>query len=1102
MRNSGTGSQVGEVRGFTMARSFGARIRRWHWAAWSAAAVVLACNSDGGTAISTLNRVALIAVSLANGRITVGERMQAGVTLRDASGVAVTGKPILWKSSNSSVASVDVNSGVVLALSAGSTVITATADWASCSCNLTVTANAAPVAVVVVHVSTPTLVVGATATATAVVINTLGDTVTDRVVRWSSSAPDVVSIDDAGTIAGLVPGTATIAALVDGLTSTAPIAVTATVTPVANVAVTVATPTIIVGASTQATATVHDASGNLLTGRTATWSSSNAAVATVSADGHVTAVAPGTASITATSEGQSGSATLTVTPAPQVAVATVSVSLTASTLVAGTTTQATAVARDASGNVLTGRPVSWSTSDPATATIDATTGVVTANRAGAVLVTATVDGQTGNATLTVTAASAPPPPPPPPASVATVGVSLSAASINVGATTQATATTKDASGNVLTGRTIVWSSSNTSVAAVDGSSGVVTAVAVGTASIVATSEGKTGSATVTVTTAAPVPVATVSVSLAASSLVAGATTQATATARDASGNVLTGRTVAWSSSNTSVATVDGASGVVTAVAAGTATITATSEGKSGSRSLTVTAVPPVPVATVSVGLADATLFVGATTQATATTADASGNVLTGRVVSWSSSNTSVATVSSSGVVTAVGAGTANIVATSESKIGSAVVTVSVVPVSTVSVALGTSSIQVGNTTQATATARDANGNVLTGRAVTWASSNTSVATVSATGVVTGVVAGTATITATSEGKTGGATVTVTAPPPPPIATQLGITSPPPSAVTTGVAFGPIVVQLRDASGNPVAQAGVTVSISATGGLAVLTGSGSATTNASGAASFSSLVLTGVGSVALQFTASGLSPATSSPISVNALGSFPIPDVLNNASFETGFDGFLNTSLQPSPTGVTRDCTTASDGSCSVKRSWVPASGDVGSQFLAHVGSVDHVWVRFYFKLTSPVSTIMKFARFYDSSIATNFGGLFLKSGNNIFSFGTDQENSAVVTTIGLTQAQVIDGNWHSLEFEYWRNGDPSGYPSAAFWFDGNQVSMPDGPAGLSMFWKSGRLYAGQRNSSVKMSYMGWVGTLNGGNTTTGSVNLDKIAISTLGRIGP
>jgi hypothetical protein len=89
-----------------------------------------------------------------------------------------------------------------------------------------------------------------------------------------------------------------------------------------------------------------------------------------------------------------------------------------------------------------------------------------------------------------------------------------------------------------------------------------------------------------------------------------------------------------------------------------------------------------------------------------------------------------------------------------------------VPVATVTVSPAAASVQVGQTVQLTATPRDASGNPLSGRTITWASSAPGVATVSGAGVVTGVAAGAATITATSEGQSGTAAITVTAPPPP------------------------------------------------------------------------------------------------------------------------------------------------------------------------------------------------------------------------------------------------------------------------------------------------------------------------------------------------
>src|SRR2546429_618834 len=105
------------------------------------------------------------------------------------------------------------------------------------------------------------------------------------------------------------------------------------------------------------------------------------------------------------------------------------------------------------------------------------------------------------------------------------------------------------------------------------------------------------------------------------------------------------------------------------------------------------------------------------------------------------------------------------------------------PVASVDVSPATASLPVGATVQLVATPRDASGNPLPGRVVTWASSNTTVATVSASGVVTGKVAGTATITATSEGQSGTAAITVM---PPAV----------PSATVTPAPATPTVVRRR------------------------------------------------------------------------------------------------------------------------------------------------------------------------------------------------------------------------------------------------------------------------------------------------------------------
>jgi uncharacterized protein YjdB len=436
---------------------------------------------------------------------------------------------------------------------------------------------------------------------------------------------------------------------------------------VASVSVTLPS-TLTAGQRTRGVAITKDSNGAVLTNRRISWFTSSGSVASVTDSGMISAVAPGTAVLSAVSEGVSGQATMAVLPPPPNPVATVAVAVTPSAVVVGQTATATATLTDSSGNLLSGRVVSWSSSNTTVATVDAG-GIVAAKAAGSAMIQATSEGKTSASSLSVSA--------PAPIPVASVSVSPPNASLQVGASTQLAAVTRDANGNVLTGRVIAWSSANTGIATVS-TSGLVTAVAAGSVSVTASSEGQVGSSAITVSAPAPVPVASVTVAPTSSSLVVGATVQLSATTRDAGGNVLTGRVVTWSSSSPAIASVN-ASGLVTAVAAGSATITATSETKTGTTAITVTAPAPVPVATVSVSPSAPSLVVGSTVQLSATTRDANNNVLTGRVITWSSANAGIASVSSNGLVTAVTAGTIQITATSEGITGSASVTVTVPP---------------------------------------------------------------------------------------------------------------------------------------------------------------------------------------------------------------------------------------------------------------------------------------------------------------------------------------------------------------------------------------------------------------------------------------
>ena len=171
---------------------------------------------------------------------------------------------------------------------------------------------------------------------------------------------------------------------------------------------------------------------------------------------------------------------------------------------------------------------------------------------------------------------------------------------------------------------------------------------------------------------------------------------------------------------------------------------------------------PPAVTLVEVSSSASDVAVGGTLQLTATARDAKGSVLTGRPVTWTSGSLTTATVSPSGLVTGVAAGSTAITATIGGKTGSKTVNVVPPPVATVSVTLAATTLRVGETTQGTAVARDASNNVLEGRAKSWASSNSQIATVSNAGVVTAITPGSATITATSENKSGSAQLTVSA----------------------------------------------------------------------------------------------------------------------------------------------------------------------------------------------------------------------------------------------------------------------------------------------------------------------------------------------------
>lgn len=165
---------------------------------------------------------------------------------------------------------------------------------------------------------------------------------------------------------------------------------------------------------------------------------------------------------------------------------------------------------------------------------------------------------------------------------------------------------------------------------------------------------------------------------------------------------------------------------------------------------------PVPVMSVTLTPTLTTLPQGATQQLTAQTRDANGAVLTGRIVTWSTSDTTVATVSAAGLVTARDTGSASITAISEGTRAQAKVTVTLGVIRSVVVTPAAPTMIVGDSLVMVATSADSLGRPLTARtdSVTWQSSDTTKLTISSQGVARALAAGGATITATIAGQRG------------------------------------------------------------------------------------------------------------------------------------------------------------------------------------------------------------------------------------------------------------------------------------------------------------------------------------------------------------
>jgi uncharacterized protein YjdB len=258
------------------------------------------------------------------------------------------------------------------------------------------------------------------------------------------------------------------------------------------------------------------------------------------------------------------------------------------------------------------------------------------------------------------------------------------------------------------------------------------------------------------------PVAAVQVTAPAPTLAAGATMQLAATALNAAGAPLGGRTMTWSSGDELKATVS-ASGLVTAHRAGQVAIRATAEGRTGEVMLTIA---PSSPAWVNIVPGPITLAPGAAYELRAVPMDEHMNEIPGLPVVWTSEDERVASVTPGGVVAAHAQGSTRIKATAGGKTGQVVVTVTGPwpPVAHVVVQPGEAPVWVNGTVKLTARTLAATGAELAGRVVTWTSDDPMIATVADDGTVAGVRPGITRIRAHSEGRSGWASIEVREPP--------------------------------------------------------------------------------------------------------------------------------------------------------------------------------------------------------------------------------------------------------------------------------------------------------------------------------------------------
>ena len=563
-----------------------------------------------------------------------------------------TNKDVTWSSSNPDIVAVD-ETGKVTALKEGKSIITVTTVDGNKKESISVSVVNPKVAVKSISFfkKSTDLYVNSSEK-----INYLLEpkNATNQSITWSSSDSSIVSVDANGIIIGRKPGNAVVTATTNDGSKKASMIVNVldSVVHVSNITLNKASISLEIGFSERIIATITP---SYATNKDVTWSSSNSNVASVDADGVILGKKPGNAIVTATTNDGSKKASIEVTVLePIVHVSNIALNKSNLSLDVG---ESEKIVATITPNNATNKKITWSSSNSNVASVDVD-GVILGKKKGNAIVTATTNDGSKIASLEVTVLE-------PIIHVSKITLNKSSLSLKVGASEKIVATITPSNA---TNREITWSSTNSSIASVD-ANGTIKGIAVGTATITAkTSDGgKTDKITVTV-----IPIAVTGIQLNKTSLSLSVGSSEKIIATITPGNA-TNKDVTWSSSNSSIASVD-TNGTIKGIATGTATITAKTNDGGKTAKVTVT-VTPVSVESVTLSKTSETVYLNSTNLTTTLIATINPSNATNKTVTWSSSNSDVATVDNSGVVTFKNLGFASITATVEGKSASYNVTV-------------------------------------------------------------------------------------------------------------------------------------------------------------------------------------------------------------------------------------------------------------------------------------------------------------------------------------------------------------------------------------------------------------------------------------------